>query len=171
MFQPAFGCAQPLKAGRNTQLLISKKFKQWFLELRKYTKLHIFYEFRQPGTRMGTRSGGHIKLLLLRPSRYCGRDVLIRNLQKFTIQKCNFMAAIDKCRNRRNCCRNRRALLLRRRNRRAAIENSTQLCSSRQKVKNIFLLCLFYCGCRSRKLLQRPQAAATGAAPVRISAQ
>ena len=29
--------------------------------------------------------GDRIKLLLLQPRRYCGRDVLIRNLQKFTI--------------------------------------------------------------------------------------
>ena len=29
--------------------------------------------------------GDRIKLLLLRPRRYCGRDVLVRNLQKFTI--------------------------------------------------------------------------------------
>ena len=37
-----------------------------------------------------------ITALLLRPRRYCGRDVLIRNLQKFTKKcKCNFMAAIE----------------------------------------------------------------------------
>ena len=36
-------------------------------------------------------------LPLLRLRRYCGPNVLIRNLQKFTIQKCkcNFMAAIE----------------------------------------------------------------------------
>ena len=39
-----------------------------------------------------------IKALLLRPRRYCGRDMLIRKLQKFTIQNVSLNATIEKIR-------------------------------------------------------------------------
>ena len=42
-----------------------------------------------------------IKPLLLRLRRYCGRDMLIRNLQKFTLQNVSLNAAIEECRNRK----------------------------------------------------------------------
>ena len=46
---------------------------------------------------LAREKGEHVKSLLLQPCCYCGRDVLIRKLQKFNIQKCkcNCMATIE----------------------------------------------------------------------------
>ena len=48
---------------------------------------------------MSGGDGDCVKALLLRPSRYCGRDMLIRKLQKFTIQNVSLNAAIEERRN------------------------------------------------------------------------
>ena len=45
--------------------------------------------------------GDRIKALLLRPRRYCGRDMLIRKLQKFTTQNGSLNAAIEERHNRK----------------------------------------------------------------------
>ena len=46
--------------------------------------------------------GNHIKVLLLWARRYCDRDVLIRKLQKFTMQNVSLNAAIEEHRNRKS---------------------------------------------------------------------
>ena len=43
----------------------------------------------------GSYMGERIKVLLLRLRRYCGRDMLIKKLQKFTIQNISLNAAIE----------------------------------------------------------------------------
>ena len=45
--------------------------------------------------------GDRIKALLLRPRRYCGRDMLIRKLQKITTQNGSLNAAIEERHNRK----------------------------------------------------------------------